>query len=54
MDSREPPLVTSGCSGMVLAERSAVSALQADIGDALQIVVTGTAGKVVAHVLPVY
>lgn len=39
---------------MVFAELSAVSACHAPIGDALQIMVTGTAGKVLAHVLPVY
>ncbi len=49
MISRELALVISGGSGMVLAERFAASALETDALDALHVVVTGAAGKVLAH-----
>lgn len=51
MNSRELALVISGASGMVLAQRFAASALETDTVDVLHVVVTGAAGKVLAHEL---
>lgn len=51
MNSCELALVISGASGMVLAERFAVTALSTDAVDVLHVVVTGPAGKVLAHEL---
>ena len=51
MNSRELALVISGGSGMVLAERLAASALETESIDVLHVVVTGAAGKVLAHEL---
>jgi len=47
--TKELALLISGGSGSVLAARFAVAALQSKAIDALHLVVTGAAGKVLAH-----
>jgi len=51
MNGLELALVISGGSGMVLAERFAVSALETNVVDTLHVVVTRAAGTVLAHEL---
>lgn len=51
MDRFELALVISGASGMVLAERFATMAISTARVDTLHLVVTGPAGKVLAHEL---
>jgi len=51
VDRIELALIISGASGMVVAERFATMALATNSVDILHLVVTGSAGKVLAHEL---